>query len=174
MKYFICFLFSLLTLSSCGSLIHKMNKKSDEFYTKELSKYKESIEKDLKVHFELPDSIDRYKTNTKSMIVLTNQGSDLLKMEEPIFFYNTDAHIMYEGEPLQVDYDLVWRMLLGKLKDRIISIEPKKEIEFHFNSLGSLMGSPDSVLAGNYSMYLELRQVDNTIVRSDTTCFVIY
>ena len=63
-----------------------MNKKSNEFYTKELSKYKESIEKDLKVHFELPDCINRYKINTKSMIVLTNQGSDLLKMEEPIFF----------------------------------------------------------------------------------------
>lgn len=173
MKYFICLLFSLLTLSSCGSLIYKMNKKSDEFYTKELSKYKESIEKDLKVHFELPDSINRYKTNTKSMIVLTNQGSDLLKMEEPIFFYNTDAHIMYEGEPLHVDYDLVWRMLLGKLKDRIISIEPKKEIEYRFNSLGSLMGSPDSVQPGNYSMYIELRQVDHIVLRSDTVSFYI-
>ncbi len=80
---------------------------------------------------------------------------------------------MYEGEPLQVDYGLVWRMLLGKLKDRIISIEPKKEIEYRFNSLGSLMGSPDSVQVGDYSMYIELRQIDNTIVRSDTACFVI-
>ena len=138
-----------------------------------MSKYKESIEKDLKVHFELPDSINRYKTNIKSMIVLTNQGLDLLKMEKPIFFYNTDAHIMYEGEPLQVDYGLINRMILGKLKDRIISIEPKKKIEYRFESLGLLMGSSDSVQPGNYSMYIELRQVDHIVLRSDTVSFYI-
>ena len=73
-----------------------------------------------------------------------------------------------------MDYGLIYRMILGKLKDRIISIEPKKEIEYRFNSLGSLMGSPDSVQAGNYSMYIELRQVDDTFVRSDTAYFIIY
>lgn len=173
MKFFICFLFSLLLLTSCGSLAYKMSKKDEESYTKELSKYKESIQKDLKVHLELPDSVNHDNINTKAMIVLTNLGSDLLKIEEPIFLYNTDAHITYEGEPLLVDYPLMFRMLLGDLKDRIISIEPNKEIEYRFESLGLLMGSPDNVQSGNYSMYIVLRQVDNTIVRSDTACFII-
>ncbi len=163
----------LILVSSCYSIRNNIAIREDEKVREELRCYKERLDKDLDIKIDMPETISREQKETKIFLLLTNISSDSIMIEKPEFTWNTEVSFSFEGEPYPVAHPWLERRVYIPLKDRTVLIRAGETKEIFVTIVKYFIWPLDSIPAGKYSAYLELEQIDDTILRSDTVDFVV-